>query len=35
VNIGGVLLMIVGFWINTQVWGGKALERLKIIDEEK
>jgi hypothetical protein len=25
---GGVLLMILGAWLNTQVWWGSGLERL-------
>lgn len=25
---GGVLLMILGVWMNSQVWWGSALERL-------
>jgi hypothetical protein len=27
---GGVLLVIVGSWVLFQVWGGDALDRLKI-----
>jgi len=33
VNPGGILILIAGVWITTQVFGGKALERLKVITD--
>lgn len=31
-NAGGVLLVIAGIWVLTQIWGGQALYRLKVLD---
>jgi hypothetical protein len=31
VNPAGVMLVIVGVWIGCQVFGGDALQRLKIV----
>lgn len=31
-NPSGVLLIIAGVWVLTQVFGGQALQRLKVIE---
>jgi hypothetical protein len=31
VNPGGVFLVVLGVWIGCQVFGGQALERLKVV----
>lgn len=30
-NPGGIVLLIAGAWVLTQVFGGEALERLNVI----
>jgi len=32
-NARGIVLFIAGLWILTQTFGGKALVRLKIVEE--
>jgi hypothetical protein len=31
VNPGGLFLVVLGAWLGCQVFGGQALERLKIV----
>lgn len=31
-NPGGIFLVVLGVWMGCQVFGGEALERLKIVD---
>lgn len=31
VNAGGIVLLIAGVWVLTQVLGGEALERLRVV----
>lgn len=31
-NPSGVVLVIAGIWVLTQVFGGQALQRLKVIE---
>jgi hypothetical protein len=31
VNPSGVIILVVGVWLGCQVFGGHALERLKIV----
>jgi hypothetical protein len=31
VNPGGIFLIVLGVWVGCQVFGGQALERLKLI----
>jgi len=33
VNAGGIVLIIAGAWVLTQVLGGNALRRLNIVEE--
>lgn len=30
-NAGGLAVAILGAWVITQIWGGNALERLRVI----
>jgi len=30
-NPGGIVLTVAGIWMLTQIFGGKALERLRIL----
>lgn len=33
-NAGGVVLIIAGVWVLTQVLGGQALQRLNVLGED-
>ena len=30
-NAGGIAIAIIGAWVVVQIWGGDALERLKVV----
>jgi hypothetical protein len=31
VNPGGLFLVVLGVWVGCQIFGGEALERLKVV----
>jgi hypothetical protein len=31
VKAGGIAIAILGVWVVVQIWGGQALERLKVV----